>query len=211
MSAKVLEVVPSDVTLLTTDVSDDETGSVIDTLCMFDRRLLRRPLCRHALCSAHRTSAAGMACSDSSCDFRPAAMQRRSLGPHDVLIDMKYCGVCHSDLHHAANHNMGETSYPCVPGHELAGVCVAVGKDCTKVRLGMRLGVGCIVDACLECKMCRAGEEQKCVKGMVGTYGAKDKFGRAMTPVGWTLGGYTNKFVVNERFAVRGAILLSSP
>ena len=63
----------------------------------------------------------------------------------------------------------------------------------------MHVGVGCIVDSCLECKMCLAGEEQKCLKGMVGTYGAKDKYGRAVTPVGHTLGGYTTKMVVHEQ------------
>ena len=85
----------------------------------------------------------------------------------DVQIDMKYCGVCHSDLHNAADHMSGvgrATTYPCVPGHELAGVCVAVGAEVTKVNVGDHVGVGCLVDACLDCKMCRMGEEQKCRK-----------------------------------------------
>eukprot|EP00966_Prymnesium_polylepis_P322654 7378901-Prymnesium_polylepis.1 len=113
-----------------------------------------------------------MACDDPSCDFKPKAMERRPLGPKDVLIDMKFCGVCHSDLHHAANHNKfpAASEYPCVPGHELAGVVKAVGAECTKISVGMHVGVGCIVDSCLTCKMCVAGEEQKCTRGMVGTY-----------------------------------------
>jgi len=145
-----------------------------------------------------------MACEDASCDFKPKMMARRALGPRDILIEMKYCGVCHSDLHHAANHNsaFNQTKYPCVPGHELAGIVTACGKDCTKISVGMRVGVGCIVDSCLECKMCLAGEEQKCLKGMVGTYGAIDKHGRAMSPVGHTLGGYTSSMVVHEHFAI---------
>ena len=143
-----------------------------------------------------------MACSDETCDFKPLVMQRRALGPNDILIDMKFCGVCHSDLHHAAGHNMGQTKYPCVPGHELAGVCIAVGGACSKIRIGMRVGVGCIVDSCLTCAACLQGEEQKCSK-MVGTYGRPDNgSGRAATPNGWTLGGYTTKFVVHEHFAV---------
>lgn len=143
-----------------------------------------------------------MACSGPACDFKPVGMQRRPLGPSDILIDMKYCGVCHSDVHHAANHNMGQTPYPCVPGHELAGVCVAVGAACTKIRVGMRVGVGCMVDSCLDCKLCGDGEEQKCDK-LVGTYGGKDKgSGRAASPCGWTLGGYTSRFVVHEHFAI---------
>ena len=118
------------------------------------------------------------------------------------MIDIKYCGVCHSDLHHAANHNMGQTPYPCVPGHELAGIVVAVGDKCTKIQTGMRVGVGCLVDSCLACRQCLQGEEQKCSKN-VGTYGKSVKEGdRAFTPGGHTLGGYTKTFVVFEHFAV---------
>jgi uncharacterized zinc-type alcohol dehydrogenase-like protein len=122
-----------------------------------------------------------MACTDPSCNFQPIKLQRRAVGPNDVLIDMKYCGVCHSDVHKAANHNkgLGETNYPCVPGHELAGLCVAVGSAVTKVKVGDQVGVGCMVDSCLECPKCLAGEEQQCVKKNVGTYQGEDKFGRA--------------------------------
>jgi uncharacterized zinc-type alcohol dehydrogenase-like protein len=143
-----------------------------------------------------------MACSDQSCDFKPVVLPRRPLGDYDVLIDMKYCGVCHSDLHKAANHNMGATQYPCVPGHELAGVCAAIGPKVTKIQVGMHVGVGCMVDSCLECQACTQGEEQKC-KSYVSTYGGVDKgSGRAFSPIGYTLGGYTTKHVVHERFAI---------
>jgi D-arabinose 1-dehydrogenase-like Zn-dependent alcohol dehydrogenase len=143
-----------------------------------------------------------MACNSAACDFKPVTMQRRTLGPRDVLIEMKYCGVCHSDLHHAADHNMGETRYPCVPGHELAGVVIAAGAECEKLQVGSRVGVGCLVDACLECSACRAGEENNC-KRSVSTYGARDKgSGRAATPCGYTLGGYTDRHVCDERFCV---------
>eukprot|EP00940_MAST-03C_sp_MAST-3C-sp2_P000794 g794.t1 len=155
-------------------------GKPIDVLCMFAK--------------------------DTKCDFHVGKFQRRPVGPYDVLIDMKFCGVCHSDLHHAANHNnkFKETPYPCVPGHELAGVCVAVGSKVTKVRVGSHVGVGCMVDSCLNCSMCKAGEEQKCKKGSTGTYGATNKHGRAETfpPGGHTLGGYTSRMVCHEHFCI---------
>ena len=94
-------------------------------------------------------------------------------------------------------------TYPCVPGHELAGVCTAVGAKVTKVKVGDHVGVGCRVGACLECKMCKAGEEQKCSKG-AGTYDTDDKSGIAATfpSGGKTIGGYTSKMVVHEHFAI---------
>lgn len=85
-----------------------------------------------------------MACKDEACDFEPLEAERRPLGPHDVLIDVKYCGVCHSDLHVAASHNskMKKVDYPIVPGHEIAGVCVAVGDkvDESRIKVGMKIG-----------------------------------------------------------------------
>eukprot|EP00938_MAST-03A_sp_MAST-3A-sp1_P000174 g174.t1 len=119
---------------------------------------------------------------------------------------MKYCGVCHSDLHHAANHNhkFGETKYPCVPGHELAGIVQAVGSKVSKVKIGDEVGVGCMVDSCLQCDQCMKGEEQWCTKKITGTYGSRDRHGRAATyPVGGhTLGGYSQYHVCDERFVI---------
>eukprot|EP00658_Telonema_sp_P-2_P066274 TRINITY_DN55326_c0_g1_i1.p1 TRINITY_DN55326_c0_g1~~TRINITY_DN55326_c0_g1_i1.p1 ORF type:complete len:404 (+),score=84.53 TRINITY_DN55326_c0_g1_i1:200-1411(+) len=147
-----------------------------------------------------------MACDSPACNFRPLAMQRRPVGDHDLLIDMLYCGVCHSDLHKAANHNsgLGSTQYPCVPGHELAGVCIQVGSKVTKFQIGQQVGVGCLVDSCQQCDACRGGNEQLCSKS-VSTYGATDNgSGRAETfPAGReTLGGYTTRMVVDENFGV---------
>jgi len=147
-----------------------------------------------------------MGCSSATCDFKPMKLKRRTVGKHDILIDMKYCGVCHSDLHAAADHNagIGATNYPCVPGHELAGVCTEVGAGVTKFRVGDHVGVGCMVDSCLDCPQCTAGEEQKCSKH-VGTYnGADNGSGRAETfPAGGhTLGGYCTKMVVDENFGI---------
>jgi len=152
-----------------------------------------------------------MGCKDETCDFKPMPMLRRPVGDEDVLMEMFYCGICHTDVHTAAGHlaGIGMKAYPCVPGHELAGICTAVGKNVTRVKVGDHVGVGCMVDSCLKCSACKRGEEQKCAK-QVGTYGAKNKNGRAATgPVGGTtltpahtLGGYTTQMVVHERFAI---------
>mmetsp|Transcript_34185 Transcript_34185/g.108659 ORF Transcript_34185/g.108659 Transcript_34185/m.108659 type:complete len:410 (-) Transcript_34185:58-1287(-) len=152
-----------------------------------------------------------MACQDSSCDFKPWNFQRRAPGPEDVLIDIKYSGVCHTDLHMAANHfsKFGvKPEYPFVPGHEMAGVCVSVGSRVTKFQAGDHVGVGCMVDSCLKCKQCVAGREHKCKKPAslcaVQTFGDKDKHGRAAVwPKGsQTKGGYSTRMVVHERFAI---------
>jgi uncharacterized zinc-type alcohol dehydrogenase-like protein len=147
-----------------------------------------------------------MATQSRACDFKPLRLTRRPVGPHDVLIEMKYCGVCHTDLHNAAGHleALGGPFYPCVPGHELAGVCIAVGASVTRAKVGDQIGVGCMVDSCLECAACLRGEEQKCMKQVM-TYGGQDRSGRAAYGPGapeHTLGGYTSHMVVHERFAV---------
>lgn len=146
-----------------------------------------------------------MACDDSKCNFQPVKLQRRPPNDDDVVIEMKFCGICHTDLHTAAGHltTLDLTHYPCVPGHELAGVCTAVGKNVTRFKVGDKVGVGCMVDSCLKCAACKRGEEQLCTK-QVGTYNRPDVTGRAATyPLGGrTLGGYTNVMVVHEKFAI---------
>jgi len=149
-----------------------------------------------------------MACDSNACDFKAVMLERRNIGPNDIEIDMKFSGVCHSDLHVAAGHMAGvagEVMYPCVPGHELAGVAVRVGAAVTKVKVGDHVGVGCMVDSCGTCKLCKSGEEQKCMK-QVGTYQGKDFHGRAAVwPPGKdarTLVGYTKVHVVHENFAI---------
>jgi len=145
-----------------------------------------------------------MACADAACDFQPMRFRRRALSSNDVLIEMQFCGVCHSDLHIANDHlkAVKPTSYPCVPGHELSGVVAAVGSAVTKFRVGDHAGVGCFVDSCLECDACLKGEDHTCKK-QVGTYNGKDQNGRAVQEGGYTLGGYTSKMVVHERFAIQ--------
>lgn len=144
-------------------------------------------------------------CHDEQCDFKPIKVLRRKPLPTDIVIEMKYCGVCHSDLHFSANHlkNVLPVQYPCIPGHELAGVVTWVGSDVTKFKVGDHAGVGCMVDSCLKCKQCKTGQEQKCKK-QVQTYQGDDWSGRAaMGPGGQrTAGGYTDVMVVQERFAI---------
>ena len=123
-------------------------------------------------------------------------IERRPLGPRDVLIDIAYAGICHSDIDHARSVR-GKTIYPLVPGHEIAGIVAAVGPEVTKFAVGDRAGVGNMVDACRECESCRAGLEQYCGGGRVLTY---NSIGRDGQP---THGGYSEKIVVDEAFAVR--------
>lgn len=147
-----------------------------------------------------------MGCADSSCSFKPMRLQRRAPNDDDVVIEMRYCGICHTDLHTAAGHlkTLGLAGYPCVPGHELAGVCVWVGKNVTKFQVGDHVGVGCMVDSCQKCAACKRGEEQMCTS-QIATYGGVDKSGRAATypPNTKTLGGYTDKHVVHQNFAIK--------
>lgn len=121
---------------------------------------------------------------------------RRPVGPHDVLIDIKYAGICHSDIHQARD-GWGEGIYPMVPGHEIAGVVAEVGTDVTRFTVGDRVGVGCMVDSCRACEHCLSGQEQHCAQGMTGTYNALDRNGEP------TYGGYSTRLVVDENYAVR--------
>lgn len=128
--------------------------------------------------------------------FKPTTIERRNLGPRDVLIDIAYAGICHSDIDHA--HSVrGETMYPLVPGHEIAGIISAVGSQVTKFAVGDHAGVGNMVDSCRTCDNCRAGLEQYCSGRRVLTY---NSIGRDGKP---THGGYSERIVVDEAFAVR--------
>ena len=121
---------------------------------------------------------------------------RRATGAHDVQIDIAYCGICHSDLHQVRAEWEG-TQYPCVPGHEIVGRVAAVGAHVQGFKPGDLVGVGCIVDSCKHCAECADGFENYC-DGMVGTYNAP-----TVDEPGWTLGGYTQKIVVHERYVLR--------
>lgn len=122
-------------------------------------------------------------------------IQRREVGPRDVLIDVSYCGICHTDIH-TVRGEWGDRSYPLVPGHEIVGVVAAIGSQVTKHEVGDIVGVGCVVDSCRECASCRAGDEQHCAKGAIGTYGDVDVDGTI------TQGGYADRIVVTEDFVL---------
>ncbi|MFD4292220.1 NAD(P)-dependent alcohol dehydrogenase [Rhodococcus sp. NPDC058505] len=124
------------------------------------------------------------------------SIERRDLGPLDVLIEIKYAGICHSDIHTARNE-WGGTRYPVVPGHEITGIVTGVGVDVTRHRVGDRVGVGCFVDSCGTCAPCAAGEEQYCANRVTATY---NSVGREDGLV--TQGGYSTHIVVTERFVV---------
>jgi uncharacterized zinc-type alcohol dehydrogenase-like protein len=127
----------------------------------------------------------------------PMAIERREPLEHDVLIEILYCGICHSDIHQARNEWGGHSLYPMVPGHEIIGRVSKIGSQVSKFKLGDLVGVGCMVDSCQHCEACEEGLEQYC-DGMVGTYNAKDK-----KHGGLTFGGYSERITVDEKFVVR--------
>ena len=126
----------------------------------------------------------------------PYSFERREARDHDVVIDIQYCGVCHSDIHQARDE-WGGATFPMVPGHEIAGVVSAVGSKVTKHKIGDRVGAGCFVDSCRTCTSCRRDLEQYCINGAVWTYNGKDKDGSP------TYGGYSDRIVVDENYALR--------
>jgi uncharacterized zinc-type alcohol dehydrogenase-like protein len=128
--------------------------------------------------------------------LEPMDIQRREPGPSDVQIDIAWCGVCHSDLH-TVRSEWGGTLYPCVPGHEIVGKVSAVGETVTGFAVGDTVGVGCMVDSCQACPSCADGLEQYCEIGLVGTYN-----GPTQDPPGHTLGGYSQRIVVDEKFVL---------
>lgn len=129
--------------------------------------------------------------------FQKTTIERREVGPKDVLIEIKYAGICHSDIH-TARQEWGDIEYPIVPGHEIAGIVAEVGSEVTRHKVGDRVGVGCMVNSCKECVNCKKGLEQFCLRGMVGTYNGVDTYGNGER----TQGGYSTHIVVTEDFVV---------
>lgn len=126
----------------------------------------------------------------------PFQLERREPGPHDVHIDILYCGVCHSDIHQA-REEWGKAIFPMVPGHEIVGRIVHVGDKVTKFKVGDLAGVGCFVDSCRTCTNCKNDLEQYCDEGMVGTYNALERATNAPT-----YGGYSTNIVVDENYTL---------
>ncbi len=140
----------------------------------------------------------GYAAFDTSGELKPWEFERRPVGDNDVLIEVKYASICHSDIHQMKGH-WGPQQYPQIPGHEIVGIVAAVGKNVTKFKVGDRAGVGCMVDSCMTCDSCNHGEEHYCENGQtLFTYGYPDK----KSPTGITQGGYATNIVVRDHFAV---------
>ncbi len=141
------------------------------------------------------SQAHGYAAQSAQQPLAPFAFDRREPGPHDVRVDILYCGVCHSDLHTARNE-WQNTLYPSLPGHEIVGRVSAVGSDVKGFKVGDLAGVGCMVDSCRTCPSCAAGEEQYCESGFTGTYNGP-MFGGENT-----YGGYSDHIVVDEKYVL---------
>jgi uncharacterized zinc-type alcohol dehydrogenase-like protein len=126
----------------------------------------------------------------------PTTIERREVGSNDVLIEIQYAGICHSDIH-TVNGDWGPQPFPVVPGHEIVGVVAEIGAEVTTHRVGDRVGVGCMVNSCGECANCRNGDEQYCLDGMVATYAGTDRDGST------TQGGYSTHVVVDANYVLR--------
>ena len=149
--------------------------------------------------AAKMVASKGYAARDTSGKLSTWSFERRPVGDDDILIEIKFCGICHSDIHQLRG-DWGPQKYPQVPGHEIAGVVVATGKNVTRFKVRDHAGVGCMVDSCGTCESCRHGEEQHCDNdATLFTYGYPDK----TSPTGITQGGYANNLVVRERFAIQ--------
>ena len=141
------------------------------------------------------TATKSYAAQSATSPLAPLNINRREVGPHDVLIEILYCGVCHSDLHQIRDEWSGSI-YPMVPGHEIVGRIRKVGDNVKNFSLGTLAGVGCFVDSCRTCPSCLASEEQYCDNGLIGTYNSLDKEGKP------TYGGYSTHIVVDEKYVL---------
>ncbi|MGH7723006.1 MAG: NAD(P)-dependent alcohol dehydrogenase [Candidatus Dormibacteria bacterium] len=139
----------------------------------------------------------GYAAQGRSSPLGPFEFDRREPGAHDVLVDILFCGVCHSDIHQARDE-WGGSIFPMVPGHEIVGTVVGTGPEVRSWKVGDTVGVGVFVDSCRRCEACRAGEEQYCEPGMTPTYNGREREGGAPT-----YGGYSERIVVDEHYVLR--------
>ncbi|MFH9561031.1 NAD(P)-dependent alcohol dehydrogenase [Streptomyces globisporus] len=141
------------------------------------------------------TTVAAYAAPRAKAPLERTTIERRPVGEFDILIDIKFAGICHSDIHQARD-GWGEGIFPMVPGHEIAGIVAETGSGVTRFKVGDRVGVGCMVDSCGRCDACLMGREQHCAEGNTQTYNALDRSGEP------TYGGYSTHLVVTEKFAV---------
>jgi alcohol dehydrogenase (NADP+) len=141
--------------------------------------------------------AKGIAALSATTPLAPFSFERRDPKPHDVVIDIKFSGICHSDIHQARDE-WGGSTFPMVPGHEIAGVVRAVGSKVAKHKVGDHVGIGCFVDSCRVCDHCKADLDQYCKEGNTPTYNGRERDGSAVTQ-----GGYSNVIVADENYVLR--------
>jgi uncharacterized zinc-type alcohol dehydrogenase-like protein len=137
------------------------------------------------------------AAQSSTSPLAPFNFERRSPKPDDVVIEIEFCGICHSDIH-TARGEWGPTAYPCVPGHEIVGKVTAIGKKVKRFKVGDSVGVGCFVDSCGKCASCKSNEEQFCGGHTVFTYNSTELDGK--TP---TQGGYSSHITVKDKYVLK--------
>jgi alcohol dehydrogenase (NADP+) len=144
----------------------------------------------------------GFATHGPDAKFEPFDFARRELGPNDILMDIQYCGICHSDIHLARGEwaPAMPSVYPMIPGHEIVGRVTRVGSDVTKFSEGDFAGIGCFVDSCRNCPACAGGVEQYCINGMAMTYNGTEM--DRQTP---TYGGYSKHYVIDQDYALKVA------
>jgi alcohol dehydrogenase (NADP+) len=137
----------------------------------------------------------GYAAQKAKASLDPYSFERREPCDHDVVIDIRYCGICHTDIHQVGDE-WGGSKFPMVPGHEITGIVLQVGPKVTRYKVGDRVGVGCFVNSCRKCEPCRKNLEQYCIEGMTTTYNGTERDGTL------TQGGYSNKIVVDENYVL---------
>ncbi len=139
----------------------------------------------------------GYAAPTAKAALEPYRFERRDIRSNDVVIEILYCGVCHTDIHYVQN-DWGRSIFPLVPGHEIIGRVANIGEDVTRFKQGDHVGVGCMVDSCQRCAACKQGLEQYCEEGPTFTYNSKDRIDKIPT-----FGGYSKKIIVPEKFVLQ--------
>ncbi|HYA84146.1 MAG TPA: alcohol dehydrogenase catalytic domain-containing protein, partial [Candidatus Bathyarchaeia archaeon] len=139
----------------------------------------------------------GYAAQQGKAPLTPYSFTRRDPRDYDIVIDIEYCGICHTDIHQVRNE-WGASTFPMVPGHEIAGNVTGVGDKVTRYKIGDRVAVGCFVDSCRKCSPCHQGLEQYCVEGPTLTYNSVERDAPTRTQ-----GGYSDKIVVDQNYVLR--------
>ncbi len=176
---------------------------------MTARELPPRPDVEDSVLSMPTLTTPAYAAPSAGAELVPHPIERREPGARDVLVDILYCGVCHSDLHQVRDE-WGGSIFPMVPGHEIVGTVRSVGGEVTEFKTGDTVGVGVFVDSCRRCEACLAGEENYCDEGMTGTYNAREREDRPY-PAGPTYGGYSRSIVVDAAYVLRVPEALQTP